>query len=144
VTASIVTAAIDVESLIARVKSSACGAIVTFLGLVRESSPGDPRPVDAIHYDAYPRLALPELETIAQEARTKFGPLEIAIVHRVGDVELGAASIGVAVAAAHRRAAFEACEYAMDEIKARVAVWKQERYRDGATAWRANVVRIAP
>ncbi|GAC1417434.1 MAG: molybdenum cofactor biosynthesis protein MoaE [Candidatus Velthaea sp.] len=142
--AALVELPIALESLVARVRTDACGAVVTFLGVVRETSAGDERSVEAIHYDAYPAMALPEMETIAAEARERFGPLEIAIVHRVGDLKLGEASIGVAVAAPHRGPAFDACQYAMDEIKSRVAVWKQERYRGGGTAWRANTARPLP
>ncbi|GAC1423950.1 MAG: molybdenum cofactor biosynthesis protein MoaE [Candidatus Velthaea sp.] len=141
---AIVETPIVLDALVARVRTDACGAVVAFLGVVRETSPGDDRPVDGIHYEAYPAMALPAMEAIAAEARERFGPLEIAIVHRLGDLRLGEASIGVAVGAPHRGPAFDACEYAMDEIKARVAVWKQERYRGGGTAWRANTVSPLP
>jgi molybdopterin synthase catalytic subunit len=135
---ALVAAPIDANQLIAGVRTDACGAVVTFLGVVRITSPEDRRPVVKIRYEAYPVLALAEMEAIAAEARARFGPLEIAIVHRTGELELGEASVGIAAAAPHRALAFDACEYVIDELKARVPVWKQEVYRDGDAAWRAN------
>jgi molybdopterin synthase catalytic subunit len=112
---------------------------VTFLGVVRETSPDDPRRVIEIAYEAYAKTALPEMEAIAGEAVARFGPrLEIAIVHRTGTLELGEASVAIAVAAPHRAHAFDACEYAIDELKRRVTVWKQEVYADGERGWVDN------
>jgi molybdopterin synthase catalytic subunit len=130
--------AIDVDALIAAVRSDAHGAVVTFLGTTRETSPEDPRPVAALDYEAYDSMALPEMETIARETRDRFGRLGIAMVHRTGRVVLGEPSVAVVVAAPHRGAAFDACRYAIDALKSRVAVWKREVYRDGETAWIAN------
>lgn len=134
----IVTAPIDLAALVAAVRSDACGAIVTFLGVVRETSAADARRVESIRYEAYEALARPQLAAIADAARVAFGPLEIAIVQRTGELRLGEASIAIAVAAPHRARAFDACEFAIDEIKGRAAVWKQEVFADGETAWRAN------
>ncbi len=134
----IVDAPLELEQLIAAVRGDAWGAIVTFVGVVRESSPDDPRPVRRIRYEAYPALALPQLRAIAAQTLARFGPLEIAIVHRTGELTLGEASIAIAVAAPHRAAAFDACEFAIDEIKRTAAVWKQEIFADGDAAWRAN------
>jgi molybdopterin synthase catalytic subunit len=111
---------------------------VTFLGTTRETSPGDPRPVEALDYEAYDAMALAEMRAIAAETRERFGPLGIAMVHRTGRVALGEPSVAVVVAAPHRGAAFDACRYAIDALKSRVPVWKRERYRDGGTAWIAN------
>jgi molybdopterin synthase catalytic subunit len=91
-----------------------------------------------MRYEAYAALALAQLHEIAAAARGAFGPLEIAIVHRVGELTLGETSIAIAVAAPHRGRAFDACEFAIDEIKARLAVWKQEVFADGEREWRAN------
>jgi molybdopterin synthase catalytic subunit len=135
---AVTVAPIDLDALVRAVLTDACGAVVTFLGVVRETSPDDPRPVGRIRYEAYESLATRQLAQIAAATRAAFGPLEIAIVHRTGELGLGEASIGIAVGAAHRGAAFDACEYAIDEIKARLAVWKQEVFVDGDTAWTAN------
>jgi molybdopterin synthase catalytic subunit len=129
---------LDVEELVRALRDDAHGAVVTFLGVTRETSPDDPRAVVALVYEAYDAMAVTEMETIASEACERFGPLAIALVHRTGRVELGEPSVAVVVAAPHRAKAFDACRYAIDELKARVAVWKQEVYRDGGAAWVAN------
>ena len=129
---------IDPSVLVRAVKTDAHGAVVTFLGTTRATSPGDPRPVAALEYEAYETMAVAEMETVAREAQDRFGPLGIAMVHRTGRVELGEPSVAVVVAAPHRGAAFDACRYAIDALKSRVAVWKREIYRDGDAAWIAN------
>ena len=129
---------IDAGALERAVKTDAHGAVVTFLGTTRETSPDDPRPVAALEYEAYESLAVAEMERIADETRGRFGPLGIAMVHRTGRVALGEPSVAVVVAAPHRGAAFDACRYAIDALKSRVAVWKREVYRDGGAAWIAN------
>jgi molybdopterin synthase catalytic subunit len=134
----ITAAPIELEALVRAVRTDACGAVVVFAGVVRETSPDDPRPVRRINYEAYRELALAQMCGIAAATRTAFGPLEIAIVHRVGELHVGETSIAIAVAAAHRGRAFDGCEHAIDEIKARLAVWKQEIFADGEREWRAN------
>jgi molybdopterin synthase catalytic subunit len=129
---------LDAPALVRALRGDEHGAVVTFLGTTRETSPGDPRPVVALEYEAYEPMALIAMETIAEETRSRFGPLEIALVHRTGRVALGEPSVAVVVAAPHRGAAFEACRYAIDALKARVPVWKREIYRDGGAAWIAN------
>jgi molybdopterin synthase catalytic subunit len=129
---------IDLAALIAAVADPAHGAICTFLGTTRETSPGDDRPVAALDYEAYVDLARADFEAIAAEARARWGPLRIAIVHRTGRVALGEASVAIAVGSPHRGAAFAACEYAINTLKARAPIWKRETYRDGDTAWIAN------
>lgn len=130
---------IDAEALVRSVRTDAHGAVVTFLGTTRETSPEDPRPVSALEYEAYPMMAVAEMEAIATETETQFGPLGIAIVHRTGTVALGEPSVVVVVASPHRGVAFDACRYAIDALKSRVAIWKREVYRDGDGAWVANV-----
>ncbi len=117
---------LELAPLIALVRSDACGAIVAFLGVVRETG-DDERPVDGLAYEAYPEMALPELRAVGAEAARKFGPARVAI----------------AVAAPHRAQAFDACEFAIDELKRRVPIWKKEFYRDGESSWRANEPRPA-
>jgi molybdopterin synthase catalytic subunit len=129
---------LDPEAMVRAVKTEAHGAVVSFLGTTRATSPGDPRPVAALEYEAYETMAVAEMETIAREAQERFGPLGIALVHRTGRVALGEPSVAVVVAAPHRGAAFDACRYAIDALKSRVAVWKREIYRDGDGAWIAN------
>src|SRR5665811_753095 len=108
---AITDAPIALDELVRAVRTAACGAVVTFAGVVRESSPDDPRAVRQIRYEAYPALALVQMREIAAAAEAAFGPLNIAIVHRTGMLELGETSIAIAVAAAHRGQAFDGCEY---------------------------------
>ncbi|HEY1654442.1 MAG TPA: molybdenum cofactor biosynthesis protein MoaE [Candidatus Tumulicola sp.] len=110
------------------------GGVATFLGTVRDRA-ADGRPVVALEYEAFEPMALAEFERIAAEAGERFGDVALAIVHRVGDVAAGEISVAVVVAAAHRRAAFAACEYAIDALKSRAAIWKKERYGDGSGNW---------
>jgi molybdopterin synthase catalytic subunit len=133
----IVETALDLEALVKAARGPESGALVTFVGYVRERS-DEGRPVDGLHYEAHRELALTEMRAIGAEAAERFGPLRVAIAHRVGELSLGEAAVAIAVGAAHRGVAFDACEYAIDELKKRVPIWKQERYVDGDTRWREN------
>jgi molybdopterin synthase catalytic subunit len=128
---------IDAAALAQHLRTDACGAVVTFAGVVRELS-DDERAVNGLSSETYPAMALEEMQKIADEAQAKFGPCEIAIVHRFGNLAIGETSVAVVVAGAHRGPAFDACEYAIDELKARVEIWKKEHYVDGDATWREN------
>lgn len=129
---------IDVGALERRVRTNACGAVVTFCGIVRERSDDD-RPVTGLSYEAHETMAVAEFERIAGEARSRFGDCLIALAHRTGDLRVGEVAVAVAVASAHRGAAFDACEYVIDELKARAPVWKKEHYADGGDSlWKQN------
>jgi molybdopterin synthase catalytic subunit len=130
------------ERVIAAVQSASSGAVVAFLGIARERSDDD-RPVDGLSYEAYPAMALAEMRTIGEEAERRFPGVRVAIAHRTGELRIGEASVAVAAAAAHRADAFDACEYAIDELKARVPIWKKEHYIGGASRWRDNVTHSA-
>lgn len=130
-------APLDLERAIAAVRSDADGAVVAFLGVARERSP-EGRSVTGLSYEAYPALALPQMREIVAEAERRFAPCRIACLHRIGELALGEASVAIAAAAPHRAAAFDACEFVIDELKARVAIWKREHYSDGGAEWRAN------
>ena len=106
------------------------GAACTFLGVVRDHNAG--RPVLHLEYEAFEEMALPILEEIAAEAQRRFPITSIAIVHRLGRMEIGEASVAVAAFAPHRAAAFDACRYAIDTLKATAPIWKKEFYADGA------------
>ncbi len=133
----IVDRPIELGRLIGAVRTDAMGGLVTFVGYVRATS-DDGRPVDGLSYEAHRDLALEAMRTIGAEASARFGPARVAIVHRTGVLGLGEAAVAIAVASAHRAAAFDACEYAIDELKRRVPIWKKERYLDGDAAWREN------
>jgi len=134
---SIVRDPIDPRAVEASVRSDACGGVVTFLGIVRELS-DDGRRVTGLSYEAYEPMALAEFDVIANEARDRFGDVRLAMVHRVGDLTIGEIAVVVVAASAHRGDAFGACQYAIDQLKARAAIWKKEHYVDGMGEWRAN------
>jgi len=113
------------------------GGVVTFCGVVRERA-DDGRRVDSLWYEAFEPMAVREFEAIAAEARARFGEVRIAIVHRIGELAIGEISVAVVAASAHRHTAFDACRYAIDELKRRAPIWKRERYADGAAQWRAT------
>ena len=117
------------DDIAALVASSQAGAIVTFVGTVRDHARG--RSVRWLDYEAYSAGCLPIFAQIAAEMRERWEVTDVAIHHRAGHLHVGEASVVIAVAAAHRRAAFAACEYAIDTLKARAPIWKKEAYADG-------------
>lgn len=119
---------IRLQELIDEVKSEEAGAIVTFLGTVRRHSRG--REVQHLEYEAYPEMAEAKLREIGQEMQERWG-IKVAIVQRVGHLEVGEASVAIAVAAPHRREAFEAARYAIDRLKEIVPIWKKEIWEGG-------------
>jgi molybdopterin synthase catalytic subunit len=132
---------IDPLALLRSVARPANGAVLLFVGVVREVNDG--RSVTGIEYSAYESMALAELETIAREAAEQFGTPDIAIEHRIGDLELEDASVGIAVAHPHRGAAYDASRWIIEELKRRVPIWKRERYVDGTREWVAPLGRPA-
>jgi molybdopterin synthase catalytic subunit len=134
---AIVRAPIDPALLDAAMRDDAFGAVVTFLGVVRERA-DDGRLVHGLEYEAYDAMALEEFETIAGEARQRFPDVRLAIVHRAGRLNVGEIAVAVVVGSPHRGAAFDACEYAIDEVKSRAPIWKKELYADGEERWKAN------
>lgn len=137
VRSQIVRDAIDPRALEAQVRTDACGGIVTFLGVVRERA-HDGREVDGLSYEAHEAMALAEFAQIGEEIGARFSGVRLGIVHRVGDLAVGEIAVAVCAASPHRAQAFEACAYAIDELKRRAPIWKKERYRDGAAEWIAN------
>lgn len=133
----IVRAAIDPARLDAAVRDDRYGAIVSFLGIVRERA-DDGRAVLGLEYEAYDAMALAEFETIAGEAHRRFGEVRVAIVHRTGRLAVGEVAVAVVAGSPHRGDAFDACEYAIDEVKRRAPIWKKELYADGDERWKSN------
>lgn len=124
---------IDANRLLAQVSSPLAGAVVLFLGTVRELTAG--RCTLALDYECYPEMAERELARIESEARGRWPLVECAIVHRLGHLELGEASVAVAVSSAHRHAAFAAGQWVIDTLKEVVPIWKKENWADGTTEW---------
>ncbi|MGH2464645.1 MAG: molybdenum cofactor biosynthesis protein MoaE [Candidatus Limnocylindrales bacterium] len=138
-----------------RLATDADGAICGFVGRTRSTAgtpaPGQEaeaarhagRPVEALDYEAHEAMTEQTLRTICDEVRERFSVERIAIIHRIGRVPLGAVSVAVVAAAAHRDAAFEAARYAIDELKARAPIWKAERFADGHV-WIGSPARSGP
>lgn len=124
---------IDPRALAERVADGATGATAIFLGTVRESHHG--RGVLRLDYEAYAEMALREMRKIAEELREKFPVRRAAIIHRLGTLEIGEVSIGIALSLPHRADSFAALKHAIDTFKERVPIWKREHFADGESEW---------
>ena len=120
---------LDPTALHNLVRSPQAGAVSLFMGVVRDNNLG--RDVDYLEYDAYPAMATKVMRQIAAEIRERWDVLDIAMYHRIGRLEIGEASVAVAVASAHRGEGIEACHYGIDRLKAIVPIWKKEVWADG-------------
>jgi molybdopterin synthase catalytic subunit len=124
---------IDHAALTESVRSHQAGAVVLFLGTVREMS-GDRRTV-ALDYEAYPDMARAKMQELADEACSRWPVIGAAIAHRLGHMELGDISVAVAISCPHRKDAFEAGRFLIDRLKEVVPIWKQENWADGTKEW---------
>lgn len=120
---------IDIQSVVATLQKPEDGAVVVFDGVVRNNARG--KTVKFLEYDSYEAMALKKIEEIGSRAKSEYDIREIVIVHRLGRMDVGECSIVIAVASAHRGAAFDACRFAIDTIKQIVPIWKKEFYEDG-------------
>jgi molybdopterin synthase catalytic subunit len=125
--------AIDHTTLTNGVRRAGCGAVVTFLGTVRDVT-GDEVTV-ALEYEAYPPMAERKMAEIEADVRTRWPIGEVAIIHRLGRLEVGEISVAVAVSAAHRSDAFAACRHAIDRLKEVVPIWKKDLGLEGKSEW---------
>ena len=125
------TGTLDVGAIARRIVPAECGATVTLDGYVRQWTKG--RETLYLVYEAYEAMALREMEKLIVRAHGQFEIAAIGIVHRLGQMEIGETSVVISVAAPHRRAAFEACEWLIKELKRVVPIWKKEVYADGET-----------
>jgi molybdopterin synthase catalytic subunit len=124
---------IDVPAVLDSVHSPRAGAVVLFIGTTREFT-GERR-THSLDYECYPEMAEKKLAELAEQAQTRWNLVGCSIVHRLGHLELGEASVAVAVSAAHRQAAFEAGQWLIDTLKEQVPIWKRENWADGTSAW---------
>lgn len=120
---------INFQELVDCVTDPEAGAIATFIGTTRNNNQG--RKVIALDYEAYPEMAEKELARLGEEAKKKWEICRMAVVHRIGPVQITEPSVMIAVSAAHREAAFSACRFAIEEIKKTVPIWKKEVYEGG-------------
>ena len=126
-------APIDYHALTESVRSSQSGAVVLFLGTVREMTEG--RRTVALEYEGYPQMAEAKLAELESQARSRWPIDQVAIIHRLGHLELGDISVAIAVSCPHRKQAFEAGQFLIDELKVSVPIWKREIWDDGTTEW---------
>jgi len=124
---------IDTGWLLEYVSSPQAGAVVLFLGTTRQFT-GE-RETASLDYECYPEMAEAKLAELEAEARRRWPIIELALVHRLGHLELAEASVAVAVSTAHRQAAFEAGKWLIDTLKQDVPIWKKENWSDGTTEW---------
>ncbi len=121
---------IQVAELSGQLRAAGDGAVVVFEGIVRNHSQG--RSTRYLDYEAYEPMALRMMEEIGEETKRRFLVDRIGIIHRIGRLEIGEASVAIIIASAHRAAAFDACSYAIDELKRKGPIWKKEHFEDGS------------
>ncbi|MFN4260408.1 MAG: molybdenum cofactor biosynthesis protein MoaE [Gemmataceae bacterium] len=127
------TQVIDYQAITEKVRRPDCGAVVTFLGTVRDLTDG--KITVALDYEAYPVMAEKKMAEIEADTRDRWPVGDIALVHRLGHLDVGEISVAVAVSCPHRVQAFEACRHAIDRLKELVPIWKKENWADGSTEW---------
>jgi molybdopterin synthase catalytic subunit len=126
----LVTEPIDAHMIVSAIKSGGDGAVCVFDGIVRDNTRG--RATLHLDYEAYEDMALKQMRALRQDALTRFPVREVAIIHRLGRLFVGETSVLIAVASAHRAAAFDACRFLIDTLKKTVPIWKREHFADGA------------
>jgi molybdopterin synthase catalytic subunit len=130
------------EAVLALVGAPEDGAVLLFLGTVRDHNDG--RPVRGIHYEGYVAMAERVLAEIAEETALRLGTGRLAIVHRIGELSIGDVSVAIAASSPHRAEAFDTARYVIEEIKRRLPVWKEERYDDaGGSRWLDGEIPVA-
>jgi molybdopterin synthase catalytic subunit len=130
---SLVRGPIDPMAVVRAVSNPANGAVLLFLGAVRQVNDG--RSVTGIDYAAYEAMAQRELEAIVSEASTRFATGDVAVQHRLGELGVEEVSVAIAVGHAHRDAAYAVSRFVIEELKRRVPIWKREHYTDGTREW---------
>jgi MoaE-MoaD fusion protein len=128
--ASITRSPIDTAAVLARIKQPEAGAAVVFEGVVRNHT--RERKTLYLDYEAYEEMALQQMETLAEQSLKEFKVRDVALVHRLGRLQVGETSVLIVVASAHRAAAFDACRWLIDTLKRTVPIWKKEYFEDGA------------
>lgn len=124
---------ISYPDLVEKVRTHRAGAVVLFLGTVRELT--QDRQTASLDYEAYPEMAVRQIDTLIDEAESRWPLLNVGVIHRLGHLDLGEIAVAVAVSCPHRREAFESGQWIMDRIKEVVPIWKKENWADGTTEW---------
>ena len=138
----LIQAAVDPAALVRHVRAGQDGAIVTFDGFVRNESHG--RATRYLEYEAYEPMALAKMSEIGAQIHERFAIHRVAMVHRLGRLDIGETSVFIAVSAPHRAAAFDACRFAIDTLKRTVPIWKKEYFQDGAIWAEGEIPPAAP
>ena len=131
--ATLVRTPIDPIALVRAVSSPGNGAVILFLGAVRQVNDG--RDVTGIDYAAYETMALRELQAIVDEGTARFGTADVVVEHRLGELQVEDISVGIAVGHPHRDTAYAISRWVIEELKRRVPIWKREHYTDGTREW---------
>ena len=126
----ILDAVLPAAQVMEQIKAGSDGAVCVFDGIVRNNTRG--RETLYLDYEAFREMAIEQMKGLAAEAVTRFGVREVALLHRLGRLQVGETSVLIAVASAHRGAAFEACRWLIDTLKKQVPIWKKETFVDGA------------
>jgi molybdopterin synthase catalytic subunit len=132
ITTDVVETEISTAALEPDVITDTCGAVVSFSGVIRDHDGG--RGVQGLHYEAHP-LAAEQIAEVAADIAARHPQVRLSVVHRVGDLEIGDVALAAVVASAHRQDSFLACSELIDEVKARVAIWKHQHFTDGSDEW---------
>lgn len=135
VRAELIQSPIDAAAMAQDASTPACGAIATFVGIVREECSPDGTRLVGLDYSAYDAMAVASMEQISGDAIGRFDVAKVRIVHRLGRLSIGEASIAVVVSAAHRGPAFDACREVVERIKAETPIFKQEIWSGGGRSW---------
>ncbi len=133
---------IDIQRLITFVTTPETGGIDIFIGSTRNHSGG--RKVLALEYESYEPMALNVMQSLEADTHKRWPLQRIAIVHRIGKIAIGEASVVIAVSSAHRKEAFEACRFIIDELKKIVPIWKREYFADGSVEWSGQSAMPTP
>lgn len=129
---------IDAAAMIAFVTHQSAGGIDVFLGTTRFEMRADGVSLIALDYEAYPEMAVEQMKSLVGQAKERWPIARVAVLHRVGRVAVGEASVVIAVSCPHRGQAFEACRFLIDELKKSVTIWKREVWADESTSWVAG------
>lgn len=121
---------LSVDTCMKAVQDGGVGGIALFVGTVRNQTQG--KAVTHLEFEAYEPMAISEMRKIAEQAQEKFGATKVSMHHRVGNLGIGEIAVIIAVATPHRKAAFAACQYAIDTLKETVPIWKKEFFENGA------------
>lgn len=134
----ILNQSLTLEDVANVIGAAEAGGVAIFAGTTRAETSSDGRSLVALDYEAYEEMAIAQMTALATRARERWPIISLALLHRVGRVNVGEASVIIAVACPHRGQVFDACRFLIDTLKAEVAIWKKEVWSDGSTSWKGE------